>query len=250
MWHKPHLLKAIADLLFLAAGAALLVAAVVWGSSRLRLFPLAEVQVMSELRVVQRQQMEEAMADLLRGNFFTVDLEALRRALEELPWVRRAELWRKWPSRIEVRIEEHKAAAHWGDGNGELVNTFGEVFAASLPDEQRLPRLSGPGGTAREVLRRYGEFAELLKPARLQPAQLSLSARLAWAVRLEDGMLVELGREQAKAPIRMRLQRFVDHYPNMADARHGRPVAVDMRYPNGFALRFAASAVQEVKGMR
>jgi hypothetical protein len=26
-------------------------------------------------------------------------------------------------------------------------------------------------------------------------------------------MLVELGREQAKAPIRMRLQRFVDYYP-------------------------------------
>jgi hypothetical protein len=57
-------------------------------------------------------------------------------------------------------------------------------------------------------------------------------------VKLEDGMLVELGREQAKAPIRMRLQRFVEYYPTLSDARHGRPVAVDMRYPNGFALRF------------
>jgi cell division protein FtsQ len=250
MWHRPHLLKALADLLFLAGGAALVAAALVWGSSRLRLFPLAELQVLGELRVVQRHEMEEVLADRLRGNFFTVDLEALRRAIEDLPWVRRAELWRRWPARIEVRIEEQRAAAHWGDGQGELVNTFGEVFAASLPGEQWLPRLSGPSGSAREVLRRHGEFVELLGSRSLRPAQVSLSPRRAWTVKLEDGMLVELGREQAKAPVRMRLQRFVEYYPNMPDTRHGPPVAVDMRYPNGFALRFAASAVQEVKGKK
>jgi cell division septal protein FtsQ len=49
----------------------------------------------------------------------------------------------------------------------------------------------------------------------------------------------------------MRLQRFVEYYPTLL----GRPpwaavVAVDMRYPNGFALRFAASAGQEVKGKK
>ncbi|MBL8394224.1 MAG: cell division protein FtsQ/DivIB [Candidatus Accumulibacter sp.] len=250
MWHKPHLLTAISDLLFLAGAAALLAAAVVWGTPRMRLFPLNEVQITSELRSVQRGELEDALTELLRGNFFTVDLEALRRALEELPWVRRAELWRKWPSRIEVRIEEQQAAAHWGDGQGELVNTFGEVFAATLTREQRLPRLSGPAGSSREVLRRYGEFAELLKPVGLPPAQVALSPRLAWLLKLEDGMLVELGREQLKAPIRMRLQRFVDYYPTVSDARHVRPLAVDMRYPNGFALRFPASAVQEVKGKK
>jgi cell division septal protein FtsQ len=48
----------------------------------------------------------------------------------------------------------------------------------------------------------------------------------------------------------MRLQRFVDYYPTLSDARGVRPTAVDMRYPNGFALRFPASAVQEVKGKK
>jgi cell division protein FtsQ len=76
---------------------------------------------------------------------------------------------------------------------------------------------------------------------------VALSPRLAWLLKLEDGMLVELGREQAKAPIRMRLQRFVDYYPTLSETRHGRPMAVDMRYPNGFALRFPASAVKKSK---
>ena len=38
MWNKPQLMTAISDLLFVAAAAALLVAAVLWGV-RLPLFP-------------------------------------------------------------------------------------------------------------------------------------------------------------------------------------------------------------------
>lgn len=250
MWHKPRVMTAVSDLLFLAGAAALLVAAVVWGTPRLRLFPLHEIQVTHALQEVRQSDVEQSLSDVLRGNFFTVDIEALRRAVEQLPWVRRAEVWRKWPSRIEVRIEEHRAAAHWGDGPEQLVNTYGELFSAALSQDQQLPRLSGPVGSSSEVLRRYEEFAQILKPTGRLPAQMALSPRLAWLLKLEDGMLVELGREQAKAPIRMRLQRFVDYYPTLSDARHGRPLAVDMRYPNGFALRFAASAVEEVKGKK
>lgn len=248
MWHKPHLLTAVSDLLFLAGAAALVVAAVVWGTPRLRLFPLAEVRVTHELREVQRSELEQSLSELLRGNFFTVDVDAVRRTLEQLPWVRRVEVWRKWPSHLEVRIEEQQAAAHWGDGEGQLVNTFGEIFPASLTREQTLPRLSGPTGSSGEVLRRYEEFVQVLGSRR--PAQVALSPRLAWLLKLEDGMLIELGREQAKAPIRMRLQRFVDYYPTLSETRLGQPIAVDMRYPNGFALRFPASAGQEVKGKK
>ncbi len=250
MWHKPHLMTAISDLLLLAAGAALLVAAVVWGAPRLHLFPLKELRVTHELLEVQRAEVEESLEAQLHGSFFTVNLEALRLSLEQLTWVRRAEVWREWPGRIDVRIEEQRAAAHWGDGHGELVNTYGEVFAAPLSGERQLPRLSGPVGSSSEVLHRYGEFAELLNPIGRRPAQVALSPRLAWVIELEDGMLVELGREQAKAPIRMRLQRFVDYYPTLSATRHGRPQAVDMRYPNGFALRFPATAGQEGKGKK
>ena len=250
MWHKPQLMTAVADLLLLAAGAALLVAAVIWGAPRMRLIPLNELQVMHELQSVQRSELEESVESLLHGSFFTVNLEALRLALEQLPWVRQAEVWRKWPARIDVRIEEHQAAAYWGDGEGQLVNTYGELFPASLSREQVLPRLSGPIGSSGEVLRHYEEFVQILKPSGRLPAQVALSPRLAWLLKLEDGMLIELGREQAKAPIRMRLQRFVDYYPTLSATRYGRPLAVDMRYPNGFALRFPASAGHEVKGKK
>jgi len=250
MWHKPGLLKAVADLLFLLGGAALLFAAIVWGAPRLTLFPLEEIAVAHELQEVQRSEVEQSLAEVMRGNFFTVNVDALRLALEELAWVRRAEVWRKWPGRVEVRIEEHQVAALWGNQPGQLVNTYGEVFAAELSRAQSLPRLSGPLGASAELLRRHDEFAEILQPIGRQPAEVLLSPRLAWLLKLEDGLLVELGREQAKAPIRVRLQRFVDYYATITNSGQARPVAVDMRYPNGFALRFAASAGQDVKGKK
>jgi cell division protein FtsQ len=157
----------------------------------------------------------------------------LRQSLEQLPWVRRAEVWRKWPSRIEVRIEEHQAVAHWGDGQGSWSIPTARCFpprcrASSAAAAQR------PVGSSGEVLRRYEEFAQLLKPVGRLPAQVALSPRLAWLLKLEDGMLVELGREQAKAPIRMRLQRFVDYYPTLSEhppgAADGGGYAVSKRF--------------------
>ena len=76
------------------------------------------------------------------------------------------------------------------------------------------------------------------------PKALNVSARQALQLRLDDGMVVELGRQQAKAPIRQRLERFVAHYPTVLTAARQRPSVVDMRYPNGFALRVNAPAVQ------
>jgi cell division protein FtsQ len=55
---------------------------------------------------------------------------------------------------------------------------------------------------------------------------------------------VDLGREQPKAPLALRLQRFVEVYPEAVAKRAVRPTVVDLRYPNGFAMRIAG----DVKG--
>ena len=57
MWNRPQLMAAVSDLLFAAAAAALLVAALV-GVARLPLFPVLEIQVTNALRVVRRGELE------------------------------------------------------------------------------------------------------------------------------------------------------------------------------------------------
>ena len=249
MWNKPQLMTAISDLLFVAAAASLLVAALLW-SSRLPLFPLREVVVTHELREVRRSEVERSLSGRLRGNFFSINLDHLRASLEQLPWVRRAEVRRQWPSRIEVKLEEHVPVAFWGQTTGQLVNSYGEVFAASMtvPPAVQMPMLSGPVGFAPETLDIYRQSEEALKPIGRLPRALNVSPRLAVQLRLDDGMIVELGRQQPKAPIQQRLERFVEYYHTVLTAARQRPSVVDMRYPNGFTLRVNAVSATESKG--
>jgi cell division protein FtsQ len=259
MWNKPQLMTAVSDLLYVAAAAALLVAAVLW-SARLPLFPLREVELTHELREIRQDELERSLKGHLRGNFFSVDLSALRSSIEQIAWVRRVDVRRQWPSRIEVTIEEHQPVAFWGPATGQLVNSYGEVFTASLnvPLAEAMPVLQGPTGMAPEMLGHYQQAEEILRPIGRVPRALNVSPRLAVQLRLDDGMIVELGRQQAKAQVSDRLERFVEFYPRVQSAARARPsgpalpvVVVDMRYPNGFALRvntLAAASVSDSKG--
>ena len=243
MWNKPRLLNSLADLLILAALAALLVVAVAW-LLRVPSLPVRQVVFAQELQYTRRAELEETLPPVLRGNFFSLDLEAVRGELEKLPWVRKAELRRVWPARLEVSVEEHRPAARWGEGSGELVNSFGEVFAATPSEAElgALPLLFGPPGTASEVLKRYGEFVGDLQTLGQRPVQVTLSPRLAWQLKLDNGVLVEIGREQPKSPVGARLQRFIEVYPELVAKRAARTSVVDLRYPNGFAMRIAGDA--------
>lgn len=239
MWHKPQLLTAIADLLWLVGGAILSVVLVL-GVTRLPLFPLRELAITAPLQETRRADIERAVAGQLRGNFFTVRPERVRDALEKLPWVRKAQVRRRWPGALEVAIEEHRAVARWGEGAAQLVNTHGEVFYGVT---RQLPALvlAGPTGAAPDVLARHAAFADALRPTGRTVRQVALSSRLAWRIVLDDGMVIELGQEQDKAPIVDRLKRFAATYEEVIAGRTPPPAVADLRYPNGFALRLAAA---------
>lgn len=238
-WDRPLLINLVSDLLLLFGVAALAYAAVMT-LVRLPFFPLRQVVVVSTLNQVTPAQIEYAARSSLAGNFFTVNLDDVRSAFEKLPWVRKTSVRRRWPDGVELAIEEHVAAARWRNSDGEawLVNSHGEVFAASMAGGQGvLPQFGGPEGSAPQMLARYREFAELLAPLGRTSKTVTLSARLAWQLRLDDGLTLELGRDQPKHPIQERLQRFVGTYGEARKRVRTAIATIDMRYPNGFALR-------------
>ncbi|MBI4754258.1 MAG: FtsQ-type POTRA domain-containing protein [Betaproteobacteria bacterium] len=236
-WHQPALMNSVADMLLVFATLGLC-AATMAGLLRLPVFPLREVRLVTPSGHVGTAQIERVARRALGGNFFTVDLQRAREAFEELPWVRAATVRRRWPAAIELGVEEHVAVARWSDGGeagAQLVNEMGEVFRAHT--DAPLPSLEGPAGSASEVLRRYREFSRATEPLGRKTGGVALSPRLAWQLRMEDGMVLELGRDQPKSPVSERLSRFVAHYAGVSK-KLGKPVAaVDLRYPNGFALR-------------
>ena len=229
----------IADLLFFASALALGYAATL-AVARLPFFPLRELVVAGPLQEVTPTQLEYAAGNAVAGNFFTVNLDAVRAAFEKLPWVRKAEVRRRWPNGLELTIEEHVAAARWKhaeSAEARLVNREGEVFAAA--SNAKLPLFVGPEGTAPLILARYHEMQPLLAPIGRQPQSLALSPRQAWQMKLDDGVLLDLGRDQTKSRVNERLQRFAAVYGQAAERLKARADVIDLRYPNGFAMRVA-----------
>ena len=239
MWNNSRLLFATADFLWVVGSLMLLSALATWGS-RQPIVPLTRILVVNELQEVQRADIEQALQGL-RGNMISVSLDGVRGSLERLPWVRRAEVRRRWPATLELTLHEQKPVARWGDGTQQLVNVQGEIFYApgARRELEGLPVFQGPIGSAPEILARYHEAFEVLKPTGRKPKQVTLTARQAWQLRLDDGLWVELGREQAKAPVVARLKRFAEIYDPVITSRDSRPSLVDLRYPNGFVMRVA-----------
>ncbi|HTQ74647.1 MAG TPA: cell division protein FtsQ/DivIB [Burkholderiales bacterium] len=234
MWDNPRLANAAAG-----AFAALALALLAYAGVRVLLdspeFLLKSIVVEGSVQRVERGEIVHALQGRLRGTFFTVDLESVRSLFEGIPWVRRAELRRVWPDSIEVRVEEQVALARWGQGKkAQLVNAQGELFHGQ--SDEPLPVLAGPAGTEGEVARRFIGFRDLLAPLGLEPRQVLLSPRLAWQLRLSNGLTVQLGRDTDKDRVEDRLARFASVFPQTpADVRE-RVDYVDLRYPNGFAV--------------
>lgn len=234
MWDNPRLLNAAAGALTALALMVFAVAAMLL-LLRSDMFPLREMTVRGGLAHTTRAQIEQAAHERVRGNFFAVDLAQVRAALESLPWVRRVEVRRVWPDRLEVTLEEHVALARWAGGG--LVNVQGERFAGASDDT--LPQFAGPAGSEAEVTRRYRRFVEILAPLARAPERVALSTRYAWRLRLDDGLAIELGRDAPADAVETRLARLVAAWPQTLARMPARHEHIDLRYPNGFALRVA-----------
>ena len=232
MWHNPRLLNIAAGFLT-ALGLVLLSFTASALVLRSTLFPMREVTVRGALAHTSHDEIERVGQGAAAGNFFGVDLAGVRAEFERLPWVRRVDVRRVWPDRLEVTVEEHVALARW-DGGG-TVNTFGERFAAQT--DAQLPIFAAPAGSEAEVARRYRLFAARLASLGLQVERVLLSPRFAWQLSLANGLQLVLGRDAADDPVEARLARFVAVYPATVGRISGRHEYVDLRYTNGFALR-------------
>lgn len=245
MWDNHHMLQLLANLLFVLVALAATYTIGSWVVNS-PVFPLKQVIVSGtdssngELKHVTREQIDKVVRSRVTGNFLTVDLDATRDAFEKLPWVRVANVRRHWPQTLEVTLEEQVVMARWG--NEALVNIHGEVFdGAGATVDGKLPVFIGLPESSRDVARQYVVFNKLLQPLQQHITQLNLSPRRAWRIYLENGTVLELGRDQMEA----RLTRYVSAYARSLAPLNRQLAYVDLRYSNGFAVRMPESQQQE-----
>lgn len=194
-------------------------------------FPVKKVDIQGKLVHQSPKELQTVAQQYMRGNIFRADVNGAREAFQKLPWIESALVRRRLPDTVEIILTERKPLAVWENTDG-LLDTKGNVFQASVKD--KLPVFDGQQGSGKDMVQHYHDFSEILKPRRLKIRKLIYTPRSAWSVVLDNGITVRLGRENEIK----RLQRFADIWPEMLKKDENRLGYVDMRYKDGFAVRY------------
>lgn len=193
--------------------------------------PINEVVIHGEFKYLDKQQLLNKIWQQLDGSFFTMDVDRLRGQIEENPWVYGVSIRKEWPRKVHVFVVEQDVFAVWN--NDLLLNKFGDVFFADgIEVSSELPRLFGPEGNEKDVLKGYVKMQHLLELHNFTIAEAVLSERYAWQLWLKTGIHLNLGR----ADKMKRVQRFVDLYPLLSDYEDKEIARIDLRYDIGLTV--------------
>ena len=204
--------------------------------------PVRVVGVDGDIAHLDRQRLQSVVAEAVDGSFFSVDLARIRQQLEQLPWIESASVRRIWPDTLRVHVVEQVPLAYWGEDG--LVSLRGEVFRPDkLPRLEGLARLQGEDELGPRITREYLRMRTLLETAGLGIERIWVDARQAWRLQADNGLMLNLGRRE----VMPRLTRFVQLYPYLLAQTKRQPVTVDLRYTNGFTVRWQEDAGAQVK---
>jgi len=208
-------------------------------------FPVRQVRFEGEFKHVRQQELEAAVMTAVHGNFFLLNLDAVKTRVESLPWVYKASVRRQWPQDVSVQFVEQQLAARWGESAwlnqvGDVVRISGDGITTDFP------RLDGPNGTGPQVLERYTRLSQILATAGLKLECLTLTARRTWKLVLDKGMVVVLDREQTERKV----ERFARVYAQSLAPYASDIKQVDLRYSNGFAVEWSDHRASNASGKR
>ncbi len=207
-------------------------------------WPVTQLTVQAEFKHVSADEIRAVVRSRLGKGFFALDLDAVQKAVAALPWVESAEARKRWPDTLQLRIYERQPFARWNDK--QLISRQGLVFdAPGATDAGALPDLHGPDARLAEVVSFYAETQKAFAGTHLQINGVALTERGSWSVSTASGAQIVIGdREQAGR----RLRRFLDVYPQLIAGHADGFAYADLRYTNGFAVRWPQAAAANAGG--
>lgn len=203
------------------------------------------------------------------GNFFSIELAEIKQRLEDMAWVKHADVRREWPHTLSVRIREHRPVMRWHsvqpiaaaksskaskaskdntskdsaskDKTGEQwVSSAGEIISLETPLNRVSPiTLTGTDYDAKRLLAKALAWQKRLSSSQIALLEVSLSPSQSWTLTLAkvgegepEAFELLLGRDN----IDERLARFRALFDLHFSDGSRQLVRIDARYPDGLAV--------------
>jgi cell division protein FtsQ len=195
-------------------------------------FPIKTVRVYG-INHVDKHEVQTMIRPLVNRGFFTVNVDYIRDRMLEMPWVADIFVRRNWPDQVEITVVERKPIARWN--NASLVSQNGDLFS---PKEEtypaNLPQFVGPEGQQAIMLQYFHEMNRALQPLHAKISYLEMTPFFTWKLKLDNGIMMQIEHKD----ILTRLAHFVKVYPKIIGNRSKDVEYIDLRYPNGVAVRW------------
>jgi cell division protein FtsQ len=172
-------------------------------------------------------------ADLYKDKpLIGLDLEGLRRQVQQVGWVREAKVARLLPDTLVISIQERRQQAVWQfGGHSVVIDDHGQVIPEADPSRfARLPLVVGEGAARHAA----GILPILAQRPKLM-AQVDAVVRVddrRWDLRLKDGSLIQLPAVAEEEAL-MRLEQL-DQRSRILELGFER---IDLRNPDVVAVR-------------
>lgn len=195
-------------------------------------FPIKTVRVIG-VNHLDKAEVKQILEPLVTRGFFAINIENIRDRLQQMPWVSDIAVRRTWPDQVEITIMEKTVVGRWN--HDSLLSADGNLFApnaSSYPDS--LADFVGPDGQQITMLKYFVNINRILGPLHAKISYLELTPYLTWKLKLDNGMTLKIGHND----ILTRLTHFVKVYPKIIGDRAADVEYIDLRYPNGMAVRW------------
>ena len=195
-------------------------------------FPIKNISIESKMINVNKDDVFEKSKNYLNSkSFFNFKINILKKEIEEVPWVKSADIRRVYPGEIKIYIEEHIPIAIWN--NESYMNNIGDIFF--IHDiKKNLPIISS-NQSGNKIMFEY--FSLLLKYISDENFDIKIKKIEENDIRslsayLSSGIIVKFGSKD----IRGKILTFIKVYKTLNTSDLEKIRYIDMRYSNGFSI--------------
>lgn len=206
-------------------------------------FAITQIKLKGQFAYVAPNEVQQVVFAEPIGNFFSISLDEVKRHVESLAWVQRADVRREWPDTLVVSVVEHRPVSLWNslddNNSGKWVTASGEIVTADKPLNSSSPfLLKGVDRDSKRLLLKALQWKSQLANRGIEIEEVSLSASQSWQLQLKyfgqsQSFTLLLGREN----VDQRMDRFQTLYDSHFRNTSERLLRVDARYPDGIAVR-------------
>lgn len=212
--------------------------AFIWGLKKItspQIFPVKLIKIQGSFSHISQQTLHQIVLPFSQTGFFHFDTQKLSDRLLQLPWIATVKIKQKWPDTIIISLTEQTPIARFNN-NKTLLNNQGDLFNLNTLDESNimhLPLFIGPEAQRKQMLASYLSMNRIFSNLSLSVTTLVLNAQQLWKVRLNNGLIIFIGRIDPLA----RLQRFSKIYSLIIGNNQNTPINyVDLRYAHGVVV--------------